>query len=297
MKFFAKPAAFFLIVVIMGLLARCDIAADTSGSSRWKPKDYFEGPAADMAEAAMKGDAKEIKRLMKEEGVNPDTAFSKNGDGMPLLAWPILTKSPAGLEAMLENGANPNARFGSPKVTVYADGNKSVYQKNNAMVMAAGWPDPIYLKLLLKHGGDPKTHNSNDDPLLSEALLKGPLWENIQILVLNGADVNETQWGGGTILGHYADIGAFDKAYWLLQHGADPTVRTYGSMHPPEGTPWIVHYIYWGISSDEMIPWQRKCQHWLRDKGIQRSEVMPEGMRSDRKDLGFPYEEKDIPLL
>jgi hypothetical protein len=27
MKFFTKPAAFFLIVVIMGLLASCDIAA------------------------------------------------------------------------------------------------------------------------------------------------------------------------------------------------------------------------------------------------------------------------------
>ena len=60
-----------------------------------------------LAVAAERGDAREVRRLMKEEGVDPDTVFSP--EGLPLLAWPILTGNPAGLKAMLENGADPNA--------------------------------------------------------------------------------------------------------------------------------------------------------------------------------------------
>jgi hypothetical protein len=40
------------------------------------------------------GDAEVIRRLMKDEGVNPDTFFASS-DGFSPLAWPILTKNSA----------------------------------------------------------------------------------------------------------------------------------------------------------------------------------------------------------
>jgi hypothetical protein len=69
----------------------------------------FKDPQArQLAIAAERNDAAEVRRLMKEEHINPDVFFSDKDDGFPLLAWPILTKSLEGLRAMLENGANPN---------------------------------------------------------------------------------------------------------------------------------------------------------------------------------------------
>ncbi|MBB3887115.1 hypothetical protein FHY26_002156, partial [Xanthomonas campestris] len=78
-----------------------------AAQSRYAPERNFSDPKAlALALAAEQGDAEEVRRLMKVEGVNPDTIFSK--DGYPLLFWPIFTHSPAGLKAMLDNGADPN---------------------------------------------------------------------------------------------------------------------------------------------------------------------------------------------
>lgn len=141
-----------------------------------------------MALAAEHGDAKEVRRLMKDEGVNPDTVFTK--DGLPLVAWPVFTENPAGLKAMLENGADPNARVPKPfAVTKEADGSGGDYYHDNALVWAAKADEPIYLRLLLPHGGDPNTRNSNDETLLLQAKFSGT-WENIELLVARGADIN-----------------------------------------------------------------------------------------------------------
>ena len=235
---------------------------------------------------------------MKVEGVNPDTTFSEGA--MPLLAWPILTESPEGLKAMLENGANPNARWPTPTVVNFKDGSGGSYYENNAMVMAAGWPDPQYLKLLLEHGGDPNTKNSNNESLLFQAWIKQRQWPNIQLLIEHGANINQSNGDDGgydTVISWYSDYSNFDKVYWLLQHGADPTLRAHGKFHPPEGSMVIAEDIYWLPAYPEMIPWQRKCQHWLRDHGIKRADKIPLRLRHHREGLGLPADEKDIPLL
>ena len=289
-RFIASLICSLSLVIGLGLLASCDWVADANQTSQWNPKDYFDGPTAELAEAAMHGDAKEVTRLIKEEGVNPDTSFGK--DGMPLLAWPILTENPEGLKALLDNGADPNARMINKTL-------ERGQNLDNAMVMAAGWPNPVYLEMLLKHGGDPNTKNSNNDPLLLEAFLKQRQWPNIQLLVLHGANVNETWLGeASTVLSQYSYYANFEEVYWLLQHGADPTLRMHGKIHPPEGSMIVVDDIYWQPTTvPANIEWQRKCQHWLSEHGIKRSEKMPAGIKSDREQLGFPTDEKNIPLL
>lgn len=261
-----------------------------AASSAHGAGQYFEGKALELAIASEGGDAVAIQRLMKDEGVNPDVEFSKR-DGIPLVAWPLRAQNLEGLRAMLENGADPNARQAKMM-------NGQNVRFDNAMVYAAEMEDSRYLALLLEHGGDPDTRNSNNETLLYQAFISGNQWQNVQLLVENGADINESNRGSAdTVLSWYTTRGAFKHAYWLLEHGADPTIM----LTPPKvsGKPdrmVMAEHIYWEITTPDLLPWQKKCQQWLIARGIPRP-PMPSGIRAKREAFKYPSREEDIPLL
>ena len=58
----------------------------------------------------------------------------------------------------------------------------------------------------------------------------------------------------------------------------------------------IAEHIFWGITTPDLLPWQKKCQLWLVARGIPRP-PMPKGIRDKREAFGFPTKEEDIPLL
>ncbi|CTP85673.1 hypothetical protein A6R71_09330 [Xanthomonas translucens pv. arrhenatheri] len=265
----------FLLLACAGCNALSVPPADQQ--SAYNLPSFFPDPKAQaLALAAEHGDTKEIRRLMKEEHVNPDVIFSTDGD--PLLMWPIMTHNPDGLRAMLENGANPNvAKPYPPEV------GRSQTNHANAMVWAAEQEDPIYLKLLLDHGGDPNTRNDNNETLLFHAFIKQNQWQNVKLLVEHGADVNG-KTRNDPIIFDYAARGGFEQTYWLIQHGAD-----YGDEV-------VIEAVFWHPGNPNDPTWQRKCQQWLLQHGYKRP-PLPENYRSMRKAFGFPYEEKDIPLL
>ena len=225
---------------------------------------------------------------MKDDGVDPDRIFARDA-GIPLLAWPLRARNLDGLQALLDNGADPNARAYKT-----VDGRRLGY--NNAMVYAAKMDDPRFLELLLKHGGDPNTRNSANETLLFQAFVAGNQWENVKLLVENGADVNEQNRGSAdTVISWYTTRGAFEHAYWLLEHGADPTVMLTSSTGEPDRM-LVAEHIYWGITTPDLLPWQKKCQQWLMARNIPRP-PMPKGIRDKREAFGFPTREEDIPLL
>ncbi|WP_158883393.1 ankyrin repeat domain-containing protein [Rhodanobacter sp. L36] len=262
---------------------------------------YKDPKAQALALAAEQGNAAEVQRLMKQEHVNPDVIFADDESGMPLVAWPVFTLNATGLKALLDNGANPNARKPGTHRRHYKDGSQGDIHFNydNAMVWAAKQDDPIYLKLLLDHGGDPNTRNCNDETLLFQAYIWHRQWQNVQVLVERGADVNAVT-GVGTILFDFSSSGGFEQSYWLLQHGADPTIDAY--IPPPQPAPprhRIIEDIFWyptDPKNSSHISWQRKCQQWLLQRGFKRP-PLPDDYRDMRKTFGLPYEEKDIPLL
>lgn len=311
-------------------LCACSAPAPASGGnarSSHGAEDQFEGKALQLAIAAEHGQTETIRRLMREDKVDPDAIFAREA-GMPLVAWPVYTRNPKGLKALLENGADPNARRPEFVDKQYDDGSGGRYYRHeNAMVYAAQEENPIYLQLLLDHGGDPNTRNGNNEPLTFVAFIKQNQWQNVKLLIERGAAVNDPSIFPGAPLSWYASRGGFEQVYWLLQHGADPTKKITGTMSAPKdanGTPlpqkhipekgyaWvlygedgkpvyvetmpIIEEIYWHPGSPETVEWQRRCQHWLRDKGIPRP-PMPEAIREMRKAFKFPYEEKHIPLL
>lgn len=286
-----------ILAGLMCVLTAC-WATPPPGGDRlpWDPGDYFEGPALQLAVASDRRKAEQIRWMIHEKGINPDHLFDK-GD-MPLVAWPVFNENPEGLRLLLENGANPNARKHQPE-------RKRGQYRNNAMVLAARSKNPIYLKLLLDHGGDPNTLSSNNESLLHVAYLRGQ-WQNVQLLVERGARINEPLFaksesyeGHDTVLNWYARLGNFDKAYWLLQHGADPARKMwlppdFDDKSQGERMP-ILEEIFWLPVKPHMVEWQRKCQMFALARGL-KPPPMPDGIRFSRKGLGLPTEEKDIPL-
>jgi hypothetical protein len=272
-------------------LAACNAQPVSEPATAGFPaSNYFQGKALELAEAVDRNDAATVQRLIKQEGVNPDVIFDESA--MPMVAWPVFNKNLPGLKLLLDNGANPNARrFDSQR--------SSGKQRNNALVFAAGIADARYLSMLLDYGGDPNTHNSNGEPLIYVATLQDR-WPNVKMLIERGADINEGLYvpeNYNTVVAWYSSFGNFEQVYWLLQHGADPTrtTETQKGSKQKYRMP-VVDEIYWLPVKPHMIEWQRKCQHWLRDHGIDRS-PMPTQIKDDRIQLGLPSEEKDIPLL
>jgi hypothetical protein len=254
-------------------------------------EQYFDGKNLELAISTENGDSDTIRHLIKDEGVDPDKVFARDA-GIPLVAWPLRAKNLDGLRALLDNGANPNARAYKT-----VDGRKLGY--NNAMVYAAKMDDSRFIELLLRHGGDPNTRNSANETLLFQAFVSGNQWKNIQVLIENGANINESNRGLGddTVLSWYTGRGGFDYAYWLLEHGADPTI----SERVPQNSgrtarQLMVEDIYWEITTPDNLPWQKKCQQWLAERNIPRP-PMPDHIRRKREAFKFPSKEEDIPLL
>lgn len=287
-------SAFGNLVVVL-LLSTCLTACHAQPASEpatagFPASKYFQGKALELAEAIDRNDAAEVQRLIKQEGVNPDVIFDESA--MPMVAWPVFNKNLPGLKLLLENGADPNARRVDSQ-------RASGQQRNNALVFAAGDADSRYLAMLLDHGGNPNTHNSNGEMLTHVAFLRDQ-WKNIQLLIERNANVNEGLYndkGNDAVIDWYSRLGDFDKVYWLLQHGADPTkeIETPKGEKRKHRMP-VVDEIYWLPVKPQMIEWQRKCQHWLREHNIER-QPMPMYMKEDRVKLGLPSEEKDIPPL
>lgn len=286
----------WLLVLVACVLLMQGCGADLSASqprSRHQAalERAFPDPRAQaLAIAAERGDAAEVRRLMQDEGVDPDEIFGGYYGGMPLLAWPIYSQSPEGLRAMLAAGADPNAKKS------FESQNGGMRFHGNAMVWAAEQEDPVYLGILLDHGGDPDSRTANDESLLFHAFIKQNQWQNVQFLIERGADINAEASAGRTILRIYTSRGGFMMAHWLLERGADPTLD-YASRKPVQNPDsHAIEAIFWHPGTPDDPTWQRKCQQWLLEHGYERP-PMPEHYRRMRERLGFPHEEAQISLL
>lgn len=268
------------LLLLAALFAACwpGSGADDNGGKNVKaslrPENHFEGVELALAKAAMAGDTEEVRRLIEEEGADPNATAE---GGPSLLTWPMLADSAEGVEALLDHGADPNLpipEFGSP------------------MAIAARAEKPAFLRAMLDHGGDPDAMTDNHEPLWHVAAVHDR-WENIQLLIARGADINAPAHRnpGDTLLAYYS-AGQFEKAYWLLEHGADPSYRMEVAASPEAvGRQPIVDEIYWWPVDPERFPegaeWQRKCQEFLAARGYERPPEEPGSMRQLRESRGL----------
>lgn len=168
--------------------------------------EVFADPAvADLAEAVADGAVAEIRRLA--EGVD----LGSHGDNnVTLLEWAVLNKSLAGLNALLDMGADP----AQPGI----DGSTVVH-------LAAMANDPAYLDALLAHGADPNTVHAHTGATPLSASLMGERPEQFKRLLAAGADPRHADRMGNTALHVAGKINQPDRALDLLQAGADALAR------------------------------------------------------------------------
>jgi ankyrin repeat protein len=240
------------------------------------PAAYFSGPGLQLARAVDRNDWDRIDRLVYERGIDPDTIFDHQG--RPLLLWPLVTRNPMGLHLLLNVGATPDVRLQSTGIAVGG-------AAETALVEAAGMADSRYLIELLQRGGDPNGRNAAGEPLLYVAFVSGH-WDNVQLLIMAGANLDTTRSGASdydTVLSWYAKIGRFDRLYWLLDHGGDPTLRMHdlegsrlaGTAESYSGRTPIVEDVFYTQVPAQMKDWQQACQAWLLLHNISRPPAPP----------------------
>ncbi len=218
-------------------------------------EDHFDGKERDLANAAAKADRAAIKRLIAA-GAKPNFRSAK---GMPLLLWPMHKQSPDGFAALLESGA---------------DANQTDHRGSPVAAFAARNPDIRFLDAILRAGVNPDTRNTDREPLTFVAAMAGN-WPHVQRLIERGAQIDafNHENDGDTLLAYYA-YGQFERALWLLEHGADPTFKIKEALAPGRiGAQPILELIFHYKIDPKAFPLgvaaQKKCQAFVIAKGFQ----------------------------
>lgn len=205
---------------------------------------FADPQVAALAEAAARGDVAKVRALA------PTTDLNARGDrGVTPLQFAMLSRNPAGFEALLRAGADPTRNDEAGDTVVH---------------YAALADDPRYLRLLLDHGTKPDLANAREGRSPLYEALAGHRHEQLRMLLQAKADPDFRSPLGDTPLLFAARIGDLDAVLILLEAGADPAARnrqdvsfqTYLNMGPP------------GTALSELARAQRqRIADWLQSHG------------------------------
>jgi ankyrin repeat protein len=194
-----------LPVVAAFLLAACHAA--TGPLAKMKAGDFFSaGAEVALAEAAARGQVGKVQELL-DRGTDVN---SRGKDGMTPLLWTLLQENRAGFKYLLEHGANANlpAKKGT-----------------SVMSFAAMHKDSTFLALALKNGGNPNLVGTDLAQTPIFVGIENLRWDNVQLLIDAGANLNFRDSHGNTPLMSAAGINQYHIVYAMLKAGADPAVK------------------------------------------------------------------------
>lgn len=170
-----------------------------------------------LALAAANGKTEEINSLIKS-GLDVNYQGKK---GITPLLWTFFAENKLGFESLLKNGANPNLMVdGDPMMRFFTepvveDNDDYDYKYDNAK----------FLELALKYGGDPNAVDSTGSTMLMIACAPGTI-RRVELLIEYGADLEKrTPLRNETALLNAATLNQYEKVYYLLQKGANYTVK------------------------------------------------------------------------
>lgn len=199
-----------------------------------------------LAKAAGRGDVKEVNRLVAAGAKINDVG----GYHITPLWWALWAKDFEGFEALLDDGANPNAQRpeGFP-----------------IMCLAADMDDSRFLAAALKHGGDPNLRDSQSgETPIFRAVLNG-YTAQIDLLLAAKADLNAqdpiSHWTLPMVaIGSRAD---YQLAYRFLENGSNPMLKTSNGRTLVD----IINTTSINASNNG-DPWREKTLELLRSKGV-----------------------------
>ena len=206
-----------LAAVAVLALAACRPAQPGWGMAALRGRtatEQFSVPSvARLADAACQGDMGGVRRALRD-GADPNFV---GRDWLTPLHWAVACESERGVAELLRAGADPNFRAED------AEGLRSGFAFSPTY-LAAGSVNEKILPLLLQDGGSPDAYLS-DNPALSallEALrlgLAGGRWENWRTLLAAGADIEQHNALGDSLIVHAFDMAGFDQVIELLDRG------------------------------------------------------------------------------
>ncbi len=163
---------------------------------------FGHGAVRDLARAAAAGNADAVAQA-RHAGANPN---ARGKEGLTPLFWSIMANNAAGVQALLQAGADPN-------MPMHLNNGKG-FQWDEYPVVIAAKGKPAVLKVLLENGGNPDSRSHKLSAL--EAAIS--CLDCVKLLVKHGANVNLVLQGESAGFAAVA-TGEFDVVIYLLQHG------------------------------------------------------------------------------
>ncbi|WP_202842669.1 ankyrin repeat domain-containing protein [Luteimonas saliphila] len=207
--------------------------------------DAFSSPELSvLADAVARGDAAEIRRQL--ERIDADTPGS---DGSTLLMAAIKRGSRAGVEALLEGGADPNRADPRGDTPVHA---------------AAFSGDADLLRAVLARGGDANARNPHTGATPLVQALLSPEATQYAVLLEAGADPDIADHNGDTPLHVAARTNNGGAILALLERGASPLAKNAG------GATFQSYYFGYNraILNDRALGERKAVVEWLKAHGV-----------------------------
>lgn len=257
------------VTVGLALLSGCQGTGSKSDAS----SQFSDPKVRELAEAACQGNTGRIEALIAD-GVDVN---GQGKDGVTPLIF-AMTHNKDGVRYLLEHGANPN---------------QQTIKGQSAMRLAARCPDSDYLRMVLKHRGNPNLVCNVKDGFFRlaptafyDAIIVGPP-ENVRLMIRAGADINSRDHSDITPLMCAGLSDRFDIVYILLELGAD--FRPRNSLGFSIATRILDSKLN---PSSEPGKWKQKCTDFLKAHGVD-FEKEKEVLR--RADAGLPAPQTPIP--
>ena len=260
-----KTASLLIVAIVVGGCVK------KSDEDLTLEEVFSDRDTRELVEAAVKGDAPTIKKLVDLKKVNVN---SKGTNGITPLLFCYLHGDKKGFQALLEHSADPN-----------------VIAKDGASVMylAAGNTDFEWLEAALKHGGDPnlvvyfpqsKTVCTPIFATFFTGIEKRSRHRNAELLVAAGANINYRSNYNELPVSEAAITKHYEVVYVLLQNGADVTARYGGRLSTLD---------YMHTHSDpkslnkEQLEWYEKCLKIVKEKGLWKEQPVQDPAENEVK--------------
>jgi ankyrin repeat protein len=181
------------------------------------PGDFYTDPLqVRLSVAVDAGDSTAVEAAVRD-GADVH-AWGK--DGYSILYWAMARKNVAGFEALLENGADVTGDYRDPAVV------KENRLRDFIVRLTLEAADPGFLRAALRQGLDPDyvlDKDSNESLLfLAGGRHNEPA---LRLLLDSGANIEQQNHLGYTALGEAMLRRDFKTMQFLMERGADPTVK------------------------------------------------------------------------
>ena len=235
--------ALLVFCIVTGLPVGCSATMDMPSNISKRAAEAFADPQArSLAEAAARGNVRELERLVKA-GADVN---AKGSLGITPAWWAIRNRNQVGFEWLLAHGANPNAAVES--ITI--------------MELAAGYEDSEFLQVVLRHKPDlnragPYTGHT---PLSTAVVFSTR--KNIELLIDAGVNLDNDR--GRSPLSFAAGQGAYDYVFLMLKAGAD------NGRISADGMKALAKTIGNSLinPNSDAYEWRERVIRLLKDKGI-----------------------------